>query len=219
MCSSQPGLSQCIVWAGVGGADFPSVSLVTGRDFSLWGGGALVCTFTRWEGGVEGAALPLTKLYRHKNTAPITTTLSRALRERERRAVAGPEPRAQTFEDGSVPAIISQRPPRLLNGAENTRSRGAHLHPVAGSGPQTKERPWGPEPKAPCKSLPHPLHPPWPNVYHNTGSRARSAKVPRSTRGAKGDAAAATAPGSSRVLSKRCSLSLLEWSALPSSKA
>lgn len=84
MCSSQPGLSQCIVWAGVGGADFPSVSLVTGRDFSLLGGGALVCTFTRWEGGVEGAALPLTKLYRHKNTAPITTTLSRALRKRER---------------------------------------------------------------------------------------------------------------------------------------
>lgn len=64
---------------GVEGADFPSVSLVTGGGRTL-ANGALACTFTRWGRG----ALSLTQLYCHKNTAPITTTLSRALRERER---------------------------------------------------------------------------------------------------------------------------------------
>lgn len=53
----------------------------------------------------------------------------------------------------------------------------------------------------------------------NTGSRVRSRRLPRRSRGAGASPAAAARPGGSRVLSYRCSLSLSEWSILTSSRA
>lgn len=87
---------------GVKGADFPSVSLVTGVgagggvDFSLGDSGSHIHTVGV---RVEGAALPLTQLYCHKNTASITT-LSRALIERGELSYVPFAP-AKTSADGS----------------------------------------------------------------------------------------------------------------------
>lgn len=65
---------------GVEGADFPSVSLVVGMGLQLRGGGSGSHIHTVGSGWRE--LLSLTQLYCHKNTASITTTLSRALIER-----------------------------------------------------------------------------------------------------------------------------------------
>lgn len=82
---------------GVEGADFPSVSLVMGVGHQLRG---LWFAHSHGGVGVEGAALPLTQLYCHKNTASITTTLSRALIERGELSHT-PLALAKTSDDGS----------------------------------------------------------------------------------------------------------------------
>lgn len=84
-------------WEGVEGADFPSVSLVVGVELQLRG---LWFAHSHGGVGVEGAALPSTQLYCHKNTASITTTLLRALIERGELSHAPLAP-AETSDDGS----------------------------------------------------------------------------------------------------------------------
>lgn len=201
---------------GAGGAHLPSVSLVRGVGLQLTGGGLW---FAHSHGGVgaEGAALPLTQLYCHeKNTAPITTTLSRALRE-----------------GGELSQALSTPQPKHLRMARYGPSARGHLCCPTAPGSQGARLLGGILPltwalrqrrrqglQAPPVRLRLPLHPTRLNVYHSPGSRATRVRVLRSAWGAKGtSAAAATAPGRSRVLSNRCSLSLLEWSILPSSKA
>lgn len=71
-------------------------------DFSLGGSGSHIHTMGV---RVEGAALSLTQLYCHKNTASITTTLLRALIKRGELSHAPFTP-AKTSADGSEGTML-----------------------------------------------------------------------------------------------------------------
>lgn len=168
-----------------------------------------------WGGvGVEGAALP-----------PHTTLLSQKHSINHHNLVActngeGGEPSRTPLAQALRAPCSGHQPEATSAAAEwsagNTGSQ--ETSPPAGPHPEKltwalrRRRKPGAGAQGSGQSLYSPLNLTWPTVYHNTGMRTRSVTVvTRSMWGAKGNAvAAATAPGSSRVLSNRCSLSLLE---------
>ena len=104
MCSSQPGLSQCIVRVWKEPAT-PAAPRARGRGARHCPSGASGSHIHTMGVGVEGAALSLTQLYCHKNTASITTTLLRALIKRGELSHAPFTP-AKTSADGSEGTML-----------------------------------------------------------------------------------------------------------------
>lgn len=180
MCSSQPGLSQCTV--RVWKETFPVSLRWRGAGLQLRGG--LVHTFTRWgRGGRSCSPLHTTLLSQkhsinHHNLVVCTNGEGRAV---PRALSPGPK-HLTTALRATCSGHQSEATSAAEWSAENTGSPGAHL---LGCIPMLtwalrQRRSQGQEPKAQGRVYTFLSILQGQNIYHNTGRRTRSVRVPRS---------------------------------------